>query len=135
MSKPDWKEYFLNIAEVVATRSPDPKKHVGCVLVKNNRIISTGYNGLPSGLDESIDWNDRDTVKHLIIHAETNCLIYSNCIIDSTCVLYSTLSPCSECLKLIAATGIKTVYYREQYRLFDDVVNTSNLLGIELIQL
>lgn len=68
-----WNEYFMNIAHVVKTRSKDPKMQVGAVLVslKDHRIISTGYNSVKSGLNDSeIDWSDRDKIKDIVIRKE-----------------------------------------------------------------
>ena len=108
----NWHEYWLNIASSVSSRSPDPKKQVGCVLTSNNRIICTGYNGLPTRINEDIfDWTNRDRIKKIIIHAECNCLLYSNAKDLSknydNLVLYCTLSPCIDCLKLIKTCNSK----------------------------
>ena len=78
MERPDWDTYFMNIAYDVANRSPDPRKKVGAVIVDDlNRIISTGYNALPSKFPEnSVDWEDREFIHSIIIHAECNALLY-----------------------------------------------------------
>lgn len=135
-NKPSWDAYFMSIATEVAKRSPDPKKHVGAVIVDDsNRLISSGYNGLPAMFsEENIDWEDRDYVHSLIIHAECNAILYCNSKFQNS-KLYCTLSPCPECVKLIKACGISKVFYKEKYRRFDEVDNLAKIFGIELIQL
>ena len=138
--RPSWNEYFMNIAEIIKTRSPDPSKQVGCVLVSGNdhRIISTGYNGLSANVSEFLfDWGDRDTIHKVIIHAEANCLLYSENRFPAyeNLQLYSTLSPCTECLKLIRGCGIRTVYYHEPYKNFEQVLNIARILEMKLVQI
>ncbi|HEY9701267.1 MAG TPA: dCMP deaminase family protein [Allocoleopsis sp.] len=132
--RPSWDAYFMDIAKVVATRSPDPKKQVGCVIVdSNHRIISTGYNGLVPGFDDSIFYkeNDREKLRKYILHAEVNALIYSKCDL-SQCTLYTTTSPCTECLKNILSSGIKTVFFLEKYKDFDETDELCKKFGINL---
>ena len=132
-NRPDWDTYFMNIADVVKTRSPDRTK-VGAVLVslKDHRIISTGYNALSSGIDEaSIDWANREQVYKHIIHAELNVLLYSQSKFEDA-VLYCTLSPCKDCVKLLSATKIKKVVYREEYRDFPESKELCDFFQIEL---
>jgi dCMP deaminase len=114
MSRPSWPEYFMSIAEVVASRSPDPKTKVGSVLVKNNRIASTGYNGAPAGFNGT-DWTTESKYQH-VVHSELNCLLYAGIDKSQGATLYVTHSPCCECAKAIAAAGVSEVYYRTQYR-------------------
>ena len=109
---------------------------VGTILVKDNRIISTGYNGVPSGMPhciQSIDeYANNFSVEHHIfseayeIHAEMNSIIYAaktNVVIDDSVILYSSIQPCNNCLKHIIATGIKKVYYIELYNQYDTEYN------------
>ncbi len=136
MNTPDWDTYFMSIAEIVKTRSKDPKLQVGAVLVslKNNRIISTGYNSLKSGLNDNIDWTDREFVRDLVIHAETNAILYAESKFEDS-ILYITHSPCKECLKLLAATNIKIIIYKDTYRDLDKTIELCNFFNIELKQL
>lgn len=139
-TRPSWNSYFMNIANIIKTRSPDPSKQVGCVLVSGNdhRIISTGYNGLSANVSEYIfNWGDRDTIHKVIIHAEANCLLYCENRFPSYehLILYCTLSPCIECLKLIRACGIRKVFYQEKYRNYEEVEKIAHVLEMELIQL
>lgn len=122
MSRISWDQYFMDMANVVKTRSQDRKK-VGAILVSNvdKRIISTGYNGLCTDISqEAIDWNDRELVKKLCIHAEANCILYSQSRFEDS-TLYCTLSPCIDCIKLISATKIKRIVYLEKYKDIYDV--------------
>lgn len=131
----NWDEYFINIAKIISLKSKDTKKQVGCVLVSlnNNRIISTGYNGLPTGINDNIDWNNRELVHSMIIHAEMNCIIYANNKYENS-ILYSTLSPCKDCIKIIAAAKIKKVVYLDDYRDLNISKDLCNRLNIELIK-
>lgn len=130
----NWNKYFINIAYSISLKSKDKKK-VGAVLVSqnDNRIISTGYNGLPAGINDNIDWDNRELVHSMIIHAEMNCILYSNNKFENS-ILYCTLSPCKDCIKIIAAAKINKVIYLTEYRDFNIVKNLANKFNIELIQ-
>jgi dCMP deaminase len=131
-----WDNYFMNIADVVKTRSLDTKTQVGAVLVsmKDNRIISTGYNSVCAGMDDSlIDWTNRDYVHQIVIHAEMNAIIYAQSKFEDA-ILYSTLSPCKDCIKLLSATKIRKVIYKNQYRDIEHVKDLCNFFKIELIE-
>ena len=133
--RPTWDAYFMNIADVVKERSPDLTK-VGAVLVslRDNRIISTGYNGLPAGIDESaIDWTDREWVRDRIVHSEANVLLYSQSKFEDA-VLYCTLSPCKDCVKLLSATKIKKIVYKDEYRDFAVSKQLCEFFNIELVK-
>lgn len=116
-NKPNWDSYFLDMAEVVAKRSPDKKRQVGCVIVdEHRRVVATGYNGTPASYDDSqVDWWDRSTKERIIIHAEANALIYADGPRLRGGTLYCSYSPCVNCAKLIAGAGISKVVFREQY--------------------
>ncbi|NBX16756.1 MAG: hypothetical protein EBR09_05265 [Proteobacteria bacterium] len=116
-TKPDWNAYFLEMAEVIAKRSPDKKRQVGCVIVdEHKRVVATGYNGTPASYDDSqIDWWDRNAKERIIIHAEANALIYADGPRLRGGTLYCSYSPCINCAKLIAGAGISKVVFREQY--------------------
>jgi dCMP deaminase len=134
--KVPWHTYFMDIAEVVKTRSMDPKLQVGAVLVslKDNRIISTGYNSVCANMDDSnVDWSNREHVKTIVVHAETNAVLYAQSKFEDS-ILYTTTSPCMGCLKLLSATKIKKVVYKREYSDFDQVKNLCNYFKIELIK-
>jgi dCMP deaminase len=127
----------MGIADAVKLRSPDPKTQVGAVLVdENSRVIGTGYNGPPAGFkDEVLDWKTRDdSLYQRIVHAEMNAILYSGARYDERAKLYVTMSPCKDCLKLVAAAGIKTIHYRERYKDFVTVEQLAAEFGIQLIQ-
>lgn len=118
---------FLKIAEQIATMSYAKRKRVGAVLVNNGRIISTGYNGMPSGLSnecehevegDELAFLNHSTTKPEVIHAEANAIVFAakNGVATNQSTLYLTLSPCIECTKLIIQAGIMYVYYGEEYR-------------------
>lgn len=107
----NWDEYFMSIAYIASLRSKDPNTQVGaCITNKNHRIISTGYNGMPNGIDDSkMPWDTPE--KHLyVVHAELNALLHGRNDLEG-CVLYTTLFPCNECAKAIIQSGIKEVIY------------------------
>lgn len=131
-----WDQYFMNIADVVKTRSLDPKTQVGAVIVslKDNRIISTGYNSICAGMDDSsIDWTDRDYIHQIVIHAEMNAVLYAQSKFEDA-ILYSTLSPCKDCIKLLSATKIRKIIYKDEYKDIDYVVKLCKFFGIELVK-
>lgn len=135
MSRPDWNTYFMSIADVIKTRSPDKTK-VGAVLVsvKDNRIISTGYNSVCANMkDQDIDWSDREFVKNICVHAETNAILYSQSKFEDA-ILYCTLSPCKDCVKLLSATKIRKVVFKDKYKDFEASKKLCDFFGIELIK-
>jgi dCMP deaminase len=137
MDRVSWHTYFMNIADVVKTRSLDTKTKVGAVLVsmKDNRIISTGYNSVCAGMNDSlINWDDREHVHQLVIHAETNAILYAQSKYEDA-ILYSTLSPCKDCIKLLSATKIRKIIYRDTYKDFDIVQELCKYFQIELVHI
>lgn len=117
MSRMSKYDYFMQIADTVRLRSPDPKTKVGAVLVdSDSRILSTGFNGPPAGFpDAELDWGNREVVYPRVVHAEMNAILYASGRYEGS-VLFCTLSPCKDCIKLIAAAGIKTIFYRDRYK-------------------
>lgn len=112
-----WDEYFIGIAELSAMRSKDPNTQVGCCIVnENNRILSVGYNGFPSGCnDDEFPWEREaesmlDTKYPFVCHAELNAILNSRVSLEGS-RLYVTLFPCNECAKAIIQSGIKEVIY------------------------
>ena len=134
----DWDTYFMNIAKEVATRSTCPRKSVGAVIVKDRRILSTGYNGsirgMPHCTDVGCDIEDGHCVA--TVHAEANAIIQSarNGVCIDGADIYVTASPCWNCFKLIANSGIKRIYYGEFYR-DEKSLKVAKECGIELISL
>lgn len=119
---------FSRIAEVIAKLSYARKLQVGCVIVKDNRILSIGYNGTPSGWDNDCEsiisdvWEEPDLhnleTKPEVLHAEANALmkLCSSTESSKDADLFITHAPCMHCAKLIYQAGIKNVYYINEYR-------------------
>jgi dCMP deaminase len=115
---------FLHIAAEIASASKCVSKQVGAVIVKDGRILSTGYNGTPAGFTNCCDyWNNEYTPEHhewsktYEIHAEMNAIIWAareGISIDGASI-YVTLEPCSECSKNLIASGIRRIVYAKEY--------------------
>jgi dCMP deaminase len=104
---------YMKIAIEISNLSRCNRAKVGALIVNNKNIISYGYNGTPSGFCN--DCEENNITKDEVIHAETNAILKAGKnAYDST--LYLTLSPCLECCKLIKQSGIKKVYYLNEYR-------------------
>ncbi len=114
-----WHKYFIKFAILTASMSKSKRLKVGAVIVKNNVILSTGYNGLPSGYEPDILEDENGITKNEVIHAELNailhCAKFGRSCIDAT--LYVTHSPCKSCAALIIQSGIKQIYYLHDYRI------------------
>lgn len=114
--RPSWEEYFMMIGYLMSKRSSCERLHVGCVIVDNNRIVSTGYNGHIKGADHVsyvVDGHEQMT-----IHAETNAVTdaASRGVKLNGSTAYVTHYPCINCAKILIAAGIKEVVYCENYR-------------------
>ena len=131
-----WKKMFVEIAKVVAQRSADPHTQVGAVLVKDNRIISCGYNG--DLLNSSIDINWATSEKYqYCVHAEMNALANAlrNGVNVSGADAYLTVSPCNTCIKLLIQSGIKNIYYISEYKDFELVKYIAESSNVNLIKI
>ena len=112
-----WDEYFMGIALLSAHRSKDPNTQVGaCIVNAQNRIMSMGYNGLPTGCsDDEFPWentgDEADTKYPYVCHAELNAILNSGGRNLEGCKIYVALFPCCECAKAIIQCGIKEVLY------------------------
>jgi dCMP deaminase len=118
-----YHKLYLDIAKRISEMSYSKRKQVGCCVVKDNNIISFGWNGTPAGFDNGCEDNT-GTTKPEVIHAEMNAFSKllkggNNSIEGAT--LYLTLSPCWECSKIIIQSGIKRVVFLEEYRIMDSV--------------
>jgi dCMP deaminase len=108
-----WHERFIKLAHEVAEWSKDPSTKVGCVLVKNKRVISTGYNGFPKNISDSFDrLMDREQKYEITVHAEINAITTAALHGVSTegATAYSTFNPCSRCAAVLINAGINSVY-------------------------
>ena len=133
-----WKDYFMNIAREVATRSTCDRKHVGAVIVREKTILSTGYNGSIKGLPHCDEVGCEMVDGHCVrtTHAEANAIVQAakNGIQINQSEIYVTASPCYDCFKLIANAGIKIIYYDEFYR-DKRIIEKSKEIGIQLASL
>ena len=125
--RPDWDSYFMSVAKVISSRSTCLRRQVGAVVVKESRILSTGYNGAPSGLEHCLDIGckrEEEGVKsgerHELcrgLHAEQNALlqaaVYGVSIKGAT--LYCTHQPCVLCAKMLCQAGIQRVVFGGDY--------------------
>ena len=116
----DWHRYFMNIAGEVASRATCPRKHVGAVIVRDKRLLSTGYNGSLRGLPHCDEVGCLMEDGHCIatVHAEANAILQAamNGVRIEGGEIYTTASPCWNCFKLVANAGLVAVYFGEFYR-------------------
>ena len=107
-----WHVRFLKMAEEVASWSKDPSTKVGAVIVdRNRRVVSTGYNGIPRGVEDTFErLNDRNIKYKIILHAEENAMMYAKQPLGECSLYVTSLPPCSHCASLIIQSGIKNVY-------------------------
>ncbi|MBN1850900.1 MAG: cytidine/deoxycytidylate deaminase family protein [Deltaproteobacteria bacterium] len=143
--RPSWPEYFMSITELVAKRATCLRRRVGAILVKDKRILATGYNGAPAGLShcETVGCLRENSAipsgeRHELcrgLHAEQNAIIqaanHGISIKDS--ILYCTNKPCVICTKMIINAGIKKIYFQEGY---DDPLADQMLAeaGLEIVR-
>ena len=114
--RPSWNQYFKDIVLCTAKRSSCQRLQVGCILVKDNRIISQGYNGFLSGHPHTSVVENNHEIS--TIHAEQNAIIDCakrgvNC---NNSIAYITHFPCINCIKLLIQAGIEKIYYIEDYK-------------------
>lgn len=133
MKRPDWDVYFMLHSEIAKLRSNCLAKHVGAVIVKDNRQIATGYNGTPSGIKNCFEGgcgrcllraqgkiNSGENLERcLCTHAEANaiiqCALFGNAGSTKGATLYSTLAPCLECSKMAISVGIRRIVVLSDY--------------------
>ena len=122
---PDWDQWFLQGVYWIASKSKDPKTKIGAIIVKDNHIISTGYNGIPEGVDDGIlDRNERPEKYKWYEHGERNAIYNAarHGIGTSNTILYTNATPCADCARGIIRCGIKEVYVHKQFTDLTDVV-------------
>ncbi len=143
-----WHEYFMSVAHLISGRATCTRGHIGAVIVRDNNILSTGYNGAPSGLphchdsgsacriyqsthpDGTVEENCVNTI-HAEINAIAQAAKHGVSIRDSN--IYITASPCIHCLKVLINVGIKTIYYATPYKI-EHIAELISLSGIGLEQ-
>jgi len=121
-------DYYMRVAELTSTLSYAKRLQVGSVIVKGNKILATGYNGMPSGWDNECETTeivelDEKFVKQLVtkqevLHSETNAIAKVSASTESSegATMFCTHAPCINCAKLIYQSGINSLYYRNTYR-------------------
>ena len=121
-------DYYMKVAELTSTLSYAKRLQVGSVIVKGNKILATGYNGMPSGWDntcETVEVIELDekfikqlVTKQEVLHSETNAIAKVSASTESSegATMFCTHAPCINCAKLIYQSGINNLYYRDTYR-------------------
>lgn len=146
LKRPDWTDYFMTILDAVATRGTCLRAKCGCVITRDNVILSTGYNGAPAGapqcdeigcLIEETKHADGHTSKHCrrTVHAEANAILQAakngTGIRDG--VLYCGMTPCRDCAMLVVNAGIKKVIVKKDYHESAESKEMFQNAGVELI--
>ncbi len=112
-----WQKAYMTTAETFGALSSAKRLKVGAIIVRDNRILSIGYNGMPSGWTNICE-DDNNATKKEVLHAESNCLMKLARSSESGlgAVIYITHAPCMECAKLVYGAGISRVFYRTEYK-------------------
>ena len=132
-----WDEYFMGVALLAGQRSKDPSTQVGaCIVDSENRIVSTGYNGLPHGCsDDEYPWARtgdcrNDTKYPYVVHAELNAILNARGRNVAGSKIYVALFPCNECAKAIIQSGIREiVYLSDKYAQTEDTIASKGMLA------
>lgn len=133
--KEKWVSAYIDIAERISLLSSAKRLKVGAIIVKDHRIISIGYNGTPSGWDNTCE-DENNKTKPEVIHAEMNCiqkLAKSNESGENS-TMFITHAPCINCAKAIRGSGIKNVFYKNLYR-SDEGLIFLNLCNVNTIRI
>ena len=151
MQRPDWDTYFMLQAEIAKLLSNCLTKHIGAVIVKDNRQIATGYNGTPPGIRNCFEGGcprcmarikgevksgeglDRCLCTHAEANAIMQCALFGNAGSTRGATLYSTFAPCIECSKMAISVGIKRIVVLSDY--LEDGTQLLRDAGIELVKL
>ncbi len=126
--------YAMALAHVASLRSEDPFRKVGAVAIDfDNRVIGTAYNGLAPGYNAGQDfWNDRDDRRKYMLHAEVNlCSLFTR---GNVRLVACTTKPCTSCMQMLCAYGVKEVYYRDDYPESEADLIAARY-GIQLVQM
>ncbi len=127
-------EYAMALAHVASLRSEDPFRKVGAVAIDfDNRVIGTAYNGLAPGYNATDDfWTDRDERRKYMLHAEVNlCSLFTR---GNVKLVACTTQPCTSCMQMLCAYGVKEVYYGEEYPESESRL-IAERYGVQLVQL
>tara|TARA_Y100001980_G_C14553278_1_gene338401 strand:- start:2620 stop:3036 length:417 start_codon:yes stop_codon:yes gene_type:complete len=128
--RPSWEEYFKDLVNLTASRSSCERLQVGCIFVKDNRIVAQGYNGYIAGCEHKMIIKDNHNIA--TIHAEQNTI--SDCakrgVSSNECTAYITHYPCYNCMKLMVSSGINSIKYINDYKNDELVDNLAKEKGI-----
>lgn len=118
-----WLNHFIDMAKLISTMSKDPSKKIGVVIVDaHNRIVSTGFNGFPRGIEDSQErLENKDYKRAITLHAEENAILYAKQDLTGCDMYIYGLPPCSHCAAMIIQSGIRNIYYRipDEYEISD----------------
>jgi len=140
MMKDKFIEAYMDIAHRIAQLSTAQRLKVGAIIVKDDRIVSLGYNGTPHGWDNTCEYVDAHTgeliTKPEVLHAESNCIakLAGSSESGTDATIFVTHQPCMDCAKLIYQAGIKAVYFDKPYRLPDGLEFLTSA-GIKVVQM
>ena len=133
--RPSWEEYFKDLVNLTATRSSCERLNVGCIFVKENRIIAQGYNGYIAGCEHKMVMRDNHNIA--TIHAEQNTI--TDCakrgVSSDGCMAYITHYPCYNCMKLMVSCGINSIKYINDYKNDELVCKLANEKDIEILKI
>lgn len=143
--RPDWTEYFMLILDSVAKRGTCLRAQCGCVITRDNVLLSTGYNGAPAGapqcdevgcLMKEVKHDDGHVSKHCkrTVHAEANAILQAakNGVTIKDGTLFCGMTPCRDCAMLIVNSGIKNVIVKQDYHESDETKKMFDNAGVEL---
>lgn len=142
--RPDWDHYFMDIARVAAARANCRRRQVAAVLVRDRRIISTGYNGTPRGVKNCNEGgcprcnsdvpSGHDLAECFCSHAEENAIVQAayHGIAVKGATLYTTFSPCLQCAKMIINAGVVEVVYHQRYSIDDSAQKLLREAGVRV---
>jgi len=135
----NWKQYFMGVARMVASRATCDRKHVGTVLVRDRSILSTGYNGSARGLGHCTDVGHMMEDGHCVrtVHSEANAIAQAakNGVRIEGATAYVTALPCWNCFKLLVNAGVTDIFYGDVYRPHPETEEAAMKLGIYLVHL
>ena len=133
--RPSWEEYFKDLVNLTAKRSSCERLNVGCIFVKENRIIAQGYNGYIAGCEHKMLMRDNHNIA--TIHAEQNTI--TDCakrgVSSDGCTAYITHYPCYNCMKLMVSCGINSIKYINDYKNDELVCKLANEKNIEILKI
>jgi dCMP deaminase len=136
--RPGWDEYFMQIARTVGTRATCPRASVGCVIVRDHRILTTGYNGAPRGVPHCTEVGCTMLDGHCVrtTHAEANAIVQAalHGVSIANSMAYCTHQPCINCSKLLISAGVKKIVFETAYpdEIAAELLTEANVVAVPL---